>query len=330
MTIGSLQVNIVANTNQFTKNVRGARGELALFQKAAVKIRRLFIGGILGGLGIGSFGGLLRRGIREIREAGKAIDQITDPFQKGRIVAANQALDQMKSTMGALALEMTTSVVPAFLAAYDALARFTGLADSSQVMQTIKLNAQVAQFQKRHKESGLTDPLGFNLDLGFADAETARQRSGIEVAGMMRKRQSELKRWRNSLIGMLPGSLQQSITGAQLPPAIEGLFQKIGSMIAKGAGLPGAAVSAAVNAAAGGAIPGLGARQPALESLVGGSMEAFIASRENMRPRNTLADPAQKTAINTKEAVAVLKDVRDGIKDLAANAASLIGAAIGG
>lgn len=76
---------------------------------------------------------------------------------------------------------------------------------------------------------------------------------------------------------------------------------------------------------------GLGQRQGPLEALVGGTREASIASRENLRPRSGQAEDMRKTQMNTKQTAEHTRATRIAVEKIAAGGGTqIIGASIGG
>jgi hypothetical protein len=117
---------------------------------------------------------------------------------------------------------------------------------------------------------------------------------------------------------------------AKLPPLAESIFKKIGFAMAQGAGIPGKAIGLAT-AGLGGALPSFTTkRQPELEALVGGTREAFIASRENLRPHAKANDPAHKTAKATQTTAEKMETLIEAVKEIGSKVPALVAGAIGG
>lgn len=101
-----------------------------------------------------------------------------------------------------------------------------------------------------------------------------------------------------------------------------GFFQSIGKAIGEGS-LFSSATAATTTAAV-----AVAKRLGPLEMLTGGTREAYIAARENMRPK--IEEPIKKTERNTQEAVKELKGIKSGIEKLIDNVGGFIGLPIGG
>ena len=126
-----------------------------------------------------------------------------------------------------------------------------------------------------------------------------------------------------AILGLLPGRLQLAASNAlgrapSLGPA-EGLFNGIGGMLAGLAGAPGAIGGKLAKFGI------VGERTKPLEALVGGSREAYVASRENMRPRMKTNEVLEKQLTVQKAAAAGIAKIAEAV----AGGVQLVGGAIG-
>lgn len=125
-----------------------------------------------------------------------------------------------------------------------------------------------------------------------------------------------------AVLNMLPARIQVALTGNTLPGPLEGFFRRIGGLAAGFGGAVPAVVGAIGNQLR------QGPRVGPLEALVGGTREATIASRENLRPR--MNPTIEKVAKHAEKQTTLQEKMTGLLGDIAENVTGTIGMAIGG